>query len=162
MKLILKKIWTFLNYPFIAVMLGVFLFVCLLMLPTLRTRYTLQSTESRFTCFSHFGGKVFESSVSLERLSRTPTWQPDTIAPPLPIDQAILLARKALDGIVAEPHLWRRNRVSIEVAGTDLSAFYVVEFRNLTKEEPYPHAETVQIIVLMDGTVVEIRPYKEA
>lgn len=143
-------------------MLGVFLLVCLLMLPTLGPRSTWQSTGSLFTCISHFGGKVFEGSVSFERLSRTPTWQPDAVAPPLPIDQAILLARKALDGIVAEPQVWRRNRVTIEVAGTDLSAFYVVEFRNLTKEGPYPHAETVQIIVLMDGTVVETRPYKEA
>jgi hypothetical protein len=162
MKLILKKIWTFLNYPFIAVMLGVFLLVCLLMLPTLGIRSTAGSTGNLFTCFSNFGGNVFESSVSFERLSRTPTWQPDAVTPPLPIEQAILLARKALDGIVAEPQVWYRNRVTIEVAGTHLSAFYVVEFRNSTKEALYPPAETVQIIVLMDGTVVETRPYKKA
>jgi hypothetical protein len=102
---------------------------------------------------SLIGGKEFNSDVTREQLLKTPVWRLQDDLPPLSPRKADKLATAEFQKLVKDPTDFRRRSISLLDMGDHIHWIYVVEFVwNGAFIGPGP---SIQIIVLIDGTVIE-------
>jgi hypothetical protein len=104
------------------------------------------------------GDKVYYTSVSPERILRTPGWKDDSKEPPLSPLKALNLAETERRILIRDLDLegWELESASLKRAHGD-HWYYEVGFRGLNKpvDTTTGHRPSLVVLVLMDGTVVE-------
>jgi hypothetical protein len=99
-----------------------------------------------------FGGKRFTSIVTREQASRTPIWSAQQDSPPLSARTAEKNAIAKCHKILANANSWRVNSIILQSPWDNTNWFYTVEF---VPEAPLSQRASLDIIVLMNGTVIE-------
>ena len=102
---------------------------------------------------SYAAGKKFVSTVTGERVLKTPVWRVDADSPPLAPRKAEHLATAKFQQLISDTKDWKLQGITLEDAGDGLHWVYVIQFTQAgTWSGPAPF---LKVIVLMDGTVVE-------
>lgn len=157
MKRALTALWRFLNYPIIAVVLAIYLFPYLLMLPRPgASQTTAEYRGDAYTHYSYYGGERYVTAVPLARLADTPSWSPDTEHPPLSPGRAVEIARAALAQLVPNAQEWRRQTLTLSTPGHINKYYYLVQFAAPPHHNsPHTTSGTIEIAVLMDGQAIQ-------
>jgi len=97
--------------------------------------------------------KEFSTIVTREQVSKTPAWNLRDDFPPLSPRKAERAAITKFHQLLKGSDDWERKRITLESIGDETHWYYVVEFAPI---EPQLGPRTsLEIIVLMDGTVVD-------
>ena len=104
---------------------------------------------------SYANGKKFHFQVTAERVLKAPVWKSDDVSPPLAARKADELATAKFRQLIPDWDTWKRERIVLEDLGDGLHWIYVVEFMQTSSSKVKP--PFLNVIVLMDGTVVEPR-----
>jgi hypothetical protein len=105
-------------------------------------------------------GQNYTSSAIRNEIRKTPRWAFTAEHPPLSPRKAEQLAAAKLAGLVKQPGRWILNNIDLKNTGDGDHWIYDVCFTEGWPEFssgvlPFP---TLHFLVLMDGTVVEMKP----
>jgi len=104
---------------------------------------------------SYFNGLRYDFPFTCEDLGEAPPWLERDVDPPLAPRDALRIARKQLDALVANSDTWRVNEVGLRSACSPDQWYYVVGF---LPPPPRPDGGIVtefRLVVLMNGRTTE-------
>lgn len=105
---------------------------------------------------SQYDGKEFSSQITEAQIERMSVWLDTEPNPPLPVRQAIALARECLNGLVNEPDRWRLGEASLSPFGSHGRWIYLIDFRGFLPPNIIDGmVPNMRVIVLMNGEVIE-------
>ena len=109
--------------------------------------------------FSKPGGARVEYRVSDERLAATPAWDVEKDAPPLAIMRAVALAKTKTKPGAERDLLVTSVNLSVSLTSAGYRWYYIVSlYDQEVAASRIP--DIFQVMLLMDGSVVESRPHQ--
>ena len=98
------------------------------------------------------GEKVFLIEFTDDDLSKTPAWDPEKEAPPIPLPKAIAMSREYLGKFVENSKLWQAESIRYELVGKR-KWVYIIDFKSVGNEL---NTDSIFSLVLkMNGNFVE-------
>jgi hypothetical protein len=114
-----------------------------------------------FRISTSFIDKNYTCTLYASRLAKTPSWKEEHDNPPLSLRKAFAAGRKYLAQMVKDPEKWDLEQITLRSVGEPGKWIYIIEVR-----QPLPPGglegklTTSKLIVLMDGTVLEMQPMR--
>ncbi|MBC7817857.1 MAG: hypothetical protein IAG10_13275 [Planctomycetaceae bacterium] len=107
-------------------------------------------------------GNRYETEITDRMLERGPKWKKSEMNPPLPARKAIALAQDYVDKNIKEDKEWKRELESIALVPDEDRWFWMAKYVWFPKNGNIGGGQSyLEIAILMDGTVVPLKPAQE-
>lgn len=112
-----------------------------------------------FRISTSFLDRDYDYILNASRLAKTPSWKDEQDNPPLSLRKALSAGREYLARIVKDSGKWEIEQISLRSVGAPDKWIYIIEVSPPLPPGGLEGKQRIsKLIVLMDGTVLEMQP----